>query len=72
MVSPALNAPKRSEAEAMFDVEDRRHRLDLRRILEWLHDSQASVAWTQSMDYAIEQLDKHAAARILERNKRDG
>jgi len=68
--SPYLDQPKRDPDAAMFDVEDARHRRALREVSWVLQGRDAIARHKEAIDYAIDQLDKHAAARILERNRK--
>lgn len=54
----------------MFDVEDASHRRALREVSYILGGRDILARHKEAVDYAIDQLDKHAAARILERNRK--
>jgi len=74
MTSPYLDQPKRDPDAAMFDVEDRHHRNRLGGLLAYLEDTTGHACLPagsrEAVRYAIDQLDKNAAARILERNRK--
>lgn len=73
--SPYLDQPKRDPDAAMFDVGDKRHRIWLGHLAARLKEESEADGelWPKEFYaaavYAVNQLDKHAAARILERNR---
>lgn len=78
--SPYLDQPKRDSDAAQADMDHRMHTTTLNVLLNWLQNEKLSstmtyeerAAFAGALDYALNELHKHAAARILERNKRDG
>lgn len=82
MVSPYLQAPKRTHDQALFEREDRHHRDTLADLLQWLEQDhlQAMNApgddrWynhrakrISALRYAIEHLNVSAAERIKEQS----
>lgn len=76
--SPSLNQPSRTEAEAQADTEHREHTNSLNALFNWLLFEPDACAvlhkedrdrFTFALRYALEQLHKAQAKRLLERTK---
>lgn len=67
MITPYLTKPPRTEDEAMFEVWDKRHRIELGKLLAWLYHQDVSAEQWLAVDYAIERLNVAAAERIKEK-----